>query len=47
MTPEWVAGRPVSLVQLAVRDHCVLLRLHTLRDKEIFTVSQGEWVGVV
>ena len=20
---------------------------HTLRDKEIFTVSQGEWVGVV
>lgn len=26
---EWVAGKPVALVQLAVPGHCVLLRVHT------------------
>ena len=29
---EWVAGRPISLLQLSIRGRCVLLRMHRLAE---------------
>ena len=36
---EWVAGRPVALLQLAVPGQCVLLRMHRL---EASTTRSGD-----